>query len=401
MTSDKADAYDSRQYRAIGLIGTAHFLSHLYQLVLPPMYGLVIADLKIGYAELGFVMTGYFVATTTLQLPAGYLVQRIGGRNVLALGLFINAASIALAGFTTTYWELLILMTCAGVGNSVFHPADFSLLAATVAESKLGKVFAMHSITGNAGFAAAPVVLILAALWDWRMALVIVGAVGVALAVFIMLSGDTLSEDGGAGKIGKGKKKAGTDWRFLLQPRMVLFLLYYTATASTWVGITQFSVVALVDLHGVGEQLAGVALTVFLIASITGTVAGGFIADWTKRHDLVLVAAFFTASVLTSFIGSGIPGFWMSIAVLAMVGIMRGSVGPSRDLLVRNATPKGSVAPAFAFVTLGFTLGQSITPPIYGWIVDNNSTAAAFYVSASFGLVAIAFVLISRALPKV
>lgn len=394
MSSDATDTYDSRQYRAIGLIGTAHFLSHLYQLALPPMYGLVIADLKIGYAELGFVMTGYFVATTALQLPAGFLVLRIGGRNVLALGLFINAGSIALAGFTTTYWELLVVMTCAGIGNAVFHPADFHLLSATVAESKLGKVFAMHSITGNAGFAAAPVVLILAGLWDWRMALVIVGTVGVALAVFIMLSGDTLSEGDGAGR--KTRKKAAADWRFLLQPRMVLFLLYYTATASTWVGITQFSVVALDDLHGVGEQLAGIALTVFLLASIIGTIAGGFLADWTTRHDLVLVAAFFTASVLASFIGAGIPGFWMSIAALAIVGVMRGSVGPSRDLLVRNASPRDAVAPAFAFVTLGFTIGQSITPPIYGWIVDNNSTAAAFYVSAAFGLVAIFIVLVSK-----
>ncbi len=394
MSSDATDTYDSRQYRAIGLIGTAHFLSHLYQLALPPMYGLVIADLKIGYAELGFVMTGYFVATTALQLPAGFLVQRIGARNVLALGLFINAGSIALAGFTTTYWELLVVMTCAGIGNAVFHPADFHLLSATVAESKLGKVFAMHSITGNAGFAAAPVVLILAGLWDWRMALVILGTVGVALAVFIMLSGDTLSEGDGAGR--KTRKKAATDWRFLLQPRMVLFLLYYTATASTWVGITQFSVVALDDLHGVGEQLAGIALTVFLLASMTGTIAGGFLADWTRRHDLVLVVAFFTASVLTCFIGTGIPGFWMSIAALAIVGVMRGSVGPSRDLLVRNASPRDAVAPAFAFVTLGFTIGQSITPPVYGWIVDNNSTAAAFYVSAAFGLVAIFIVLVSK-----
>ncbi len=394
--AEAATISEARQYHAIGLIGTAHFLSHLYQLALPPMYAWVIADLKVGFAELGFVMTGYFVATTTLQLPSGYLVQRIGGRNVLALGLFINGAAIALAGFTTTYWELLILMTFAGVGNSVFHPADFSLLAATVAESRLGKVFAMHSITGNAGFAAAPAVMpVLAALWDWRMALVIVGVVGVALSVFIMLSRNTLSEDGGgAGK--EAKEKAGTDWRFLLQPRMVLFLLYYTATASTWVGITQFSVVALVDLHGVAGQLAGIALTVFLIASIAGTVAGGFLADWTTRHDLVLMVAFFTASVLTTFIGSGIPGFWACIAALAAVGVMRGSVGPSRDLLVRNATPAGSVAPAFAFVTLGFTIGQSITPPFYGWIVDNSSTAAAFYVSAAFGLVAIAIVLISR-----
>ncbi|MHA1109369.1 MAG: MFS transporter, partial [Alphaproteobacteria bacterium] len=168
------------------------------------------------------------------------------------------------------------------------------------------------------------------------------------------------------------------------------------ASASTWIGVIQFSVPGLVDLYGIDLALASSALTAFLVASMLGTVGGGFLADWTKRHDMVLVVAFLSGSILLAFVGTGVAGFWVSVGALLLAGGFRGSVGPARDLLVRRATPEGAIGPSFAFVTLGFVVGQTIMPPFYGWILDNTSSSATFYVSAVFGLVAIAIVLASR-----
>ncbi len=95
-----------REYRALGLIGTGHFLSHLYQLALPPLFPLIMIDLDANLTGLGVAMAAYSVSTGVLQTPVGLLVDRIGGRRVLIIGLFVNAIGIAAAGFSTSLWML-------------------------------------------------------------------------------------------------------------------------------------------------------------------------------------------------------------------------------------------------------------------------------------------------------
>ena len=140
-----------REFRALGLIGTGHFLRHLYQLALPPLFPLIMIDLDANLAGLGAAMAAYSVSTGVLQTPVGLLVDRIGGRRVLIVGLFINAIAIVAAGFSTSLWMLGGFLLVAGVGNSVFHPADYALLSAAVDKSRIGRAFSLHSLSGLQG----------------------------------------------------------------------------------------------------------------------------------------------------------------------------------------------------------------------------------------------------------
>lgn len=391
----------AREYRAIGFISVVHSMSHLYQLALPPLFLFIAADLGMGYAELGLLMSVLYVATAVLQTPCGFLVDRIGGRWVLGIGLFLFAASLALfpwaAGFG--YWAMAGLMIVAGVGNAVFHPADFSLLASSVRDERMGRAFSVHSVGGHIGTASAPPIMIaLASLWDWRTALVAVGLVGIAIALLFPLFADAVRERRGRAR-GKGAAKDGAEgpnWRFILSRPMIALFLFFTCTSAASSGIINFGIVALAEVYGIAHALTSTLLTVFLVTGMVAVLPGGFLADWTKRHDLVLVIAYLSLAGSMILLGTGWLHLWIIFAAVAIGGTMRGLVAPSRDILVRQSSPAAAVGTAFAFVSTGFMVGNALTPGLYGWLVDIGSAQAVFFVSAGFTLLGLSTVFINR-----
>ena len=386
----------SSEARAIGLVSAGHFCSHFYQLTLPPLFVFLKPAFGVSYAQLGLVMTVYFAATALVQVPIGMLVDRIGARWVLIAGLMLHGAAVSAAGFISSYPALLVLFALAGIGNAVFHPADFAILSARVREDYQGRAFGIHSFGGSFGFVAAPITMVaLASLWDWRTALVAAGLVAIAVAALMAVAGSALDDsgstggaerrrDGGAG----GKRRPG--WRFMLTRPMVLFFLFYVLTSASGTGITNFSVVALMDLYGTPITTANGVLTAFLAAALVGVLPGGYLADATRHHDRVLAAAFVILAVSVAAIGTGVlpPALVFTAAVAA--GLMRGLYNASRDVMVRDAAPEGRVGSAFAFVTMGYTVGQGVTPVIFGWLMDAGSPSLVFYLSGVFALLAVA-----------
>jgi len=399
--ADAAAMDVSREYRAIGLIGVVHCVSHFYQLALAPLIPFIVLDLGFSYAELGVIITVFYIATAILQTPVGFLVDRIGGRKILVAGLFLNGAALMMAGGTSSFWMLAVYFTLAGVGNSVFHPADYSLLASSVSEQRLGRAFGVHSIGSAIGSASAPVTMVLlASLWDWRVAMISVGLGGMALAVGVLLFGGSLREGNGVEERQAGRESAsargGTNWRFLLSRPMLVFLLYYILTSAANSGIANFGIPAMEVIFGVDRTVASAVLTVFLAAGAVAVLPGGFLADWTKRHDLVLIVAFVVLAACVALVGTGSLPVWAIFGAFIIGGVMRGVVGPTRDILVRQASPKDAVGTAFAFVTTGWMVGNSVTPVLYGMLLDIGAPQAVFYVSAGFTLLAAVSVLFSR-----
>ena len=177
-----------QQMAVIGLLSAGHFISHFYVICLAPLLPAMAADLKVGYAELGLITSGFFLAGATLQMPAGLLVDRIGAKRVLFVGMFVLSGAITLAGLTESYWALLVLFMIAGAGNCVFHPCDYVILSSSIGEDKLGRAFSIHSFSGSAGFFAVPLLMpFLEGLTDWRTALFISGICGLVIAVIILL----------------------------------------------------------------------------------------------------------------------------------------------------------------------------------------------------------------------
>jgi len=396
MSSATVALSPGRQIQAIGLMGFSHFFSHFYMFVLPPLFPLLHDELGISYVALGAIVTVYFVATGSLQTPCGIAVDRIGARKILIAGLFINAAAVMLAGFTSSYWALLVLFFMAGVGNAVFHPADYSILSASVDQKMLGRAFSVHSFGGSAGMALAPpTMLLLNELWGWRAALAITGAVGIVLAALVWLWGDVL-RDHATGAAGKKSKPFREQLDFLLSREVVLMFLFFLVSSAGGTGISVFCVSALVELYKLSIHDANWLFTMFMILSSVGVIAGGFLADRTRRHDLVLVVTYAVSTITICAVGLGTLSMWLLLVLIGISGLMRGVVNPSRDVMVRQAAPEGTVGTVFAWVTTGFSVGQGASPVVYGWFMDSGAPDWVFYVSGAFGILNIALVFLSR-----
>ncbi len=381
----------------IGIISFGHLLSHLYMLALPPLFPLLRSDFGVGYVELGLTITAYALTTGLLQTPVGFLVNRIGGQRVLAGGLFLNALAIALAGVATQYWQLVALMLLAGMGSSVFHPADYSILNARISTGRLGRALSAHSLAGNFGFLAAPPLMVtLAALTDWRTAALMIGGVGMALAAAIAVLTGILS---GAGST---KAKQRDSWRELLtSPKIVLLFAFYVLSSAANSGMVHFSVVAFKDIYHLPVTATAVALTAYQGLQMLAVLPGGWLADKVKNHELLLALCFGVSGVLVLLAGAGGLPFWLVIGLLGGAGALRGLVNASRDVSVRHAaTDRVSVGTLFGFVTTGYSGGQMIGPALYGWIMDFGRPELVFWASAGFSTLAIATMLVNVSTTK-
>jgi MFS family permease len=327
------------------------------------------------------------------------LVDRVGARAVLIAGLVIHGAALVAAGLAPSYPMLLVAFFLGGVGNAVFHPADFSILSNNVRESHLGRAFAVHTFCGGIGYASAPVVMgTLAVTLGWQGAMIAAGALGVVIGAAVLFAGGSLREDSARDRRAAGTSDADAEakagWRLMLTRPMILFFLFYVATSASGTGMTNFAAVALPAVYGMGPDVASALLTAFLVAAIAGALPGGWLADWSRREAQVLIICFLVMAACLFALGTGGLTFWMIAAMMVVSGFVRGLYNASRDVLVRRAAPPGGIGAAFGFVTLGYTLGQGGTPVIYGWLMDNGHAPSVFYLAAAAALLSIVTVII-------
>jgi predicted MFS family arabinose efflux permease len=382
------------ELKTIGLVSFAHLLSHFYMLALPPLFIYVRDDLGVSFVSLGLTVTAYAITTGLLQTPMGFLVNRIGGGKVLAGGLFLNAAAIAGVSFCTEFWQIIALMFVAGVGSSVFHPADYSILSDAVGKERLGRALATHALGGNLGFVAAPPVMVaLAVMFGWRNALLIVGCGGMALAAALALQ---MSAIGRAGA--EGKKP--DSWRTLVRtPAILLLFVFYTLSAAANSGIVHFSVSAFNQIYGVPVATAAIALTTYQVLSMMAVLPGGWLADKFENHELVLAICMAGSAVFLLLAGSSALPFVMVFGAIGVAGAFHGLVNASRDVSVRGAAQGVSVGTVFGFVTTGYSAGQIMGPAVYGLILDAGRPQLVFVASAIFSLLAILTMLARRKAP--
>jgi len=366
------------------LVGLGHVMSHIYILALPPLFALIKSDLDIDYAALGLLVTVFHVATGLMQVPAGFLVDRIGARPTLVGGLVLCAAGIAGIGMVDGFWTMVILSTLAGVGNSVFHPADYAILAGTVEDRHLGKTFGFHLLAGNVGFAAAPLVMVsFAALWDWRGALIAVGAVGFTLAVAMLLFGGNLRSGVRLPRQAPASGQEGNGIRTFLSMPLVIMLGFFVLVAIANTGVQAFSVTILSTHYGMHIGTANTALTVYLSAGLGGIALGGWLADRLERPVTVVVISMLSCA--SCFVLLGVPALPVLVVLLSMgvAGAAVGAMRPARDLMVNAIAPPGETGKVFGFVGMGLSIGGAVAPVVLGAMIDIGATGWLFWLFAA------------------
>ncbi len=378
--------------KVIGVVGVAHGASHFFHLILAPLFPWLREAFGLGGVELGLLMTAFFVVSGVAQALAGFVVDRHGPYVVLCAGVGLLAVSALGLSLSHSYPALLFFSALAGLGNSVFHPADYTLLNALVNPKRLGHAFSVHGISGNLGWAAAPVFLgTIAALAGWRWALL--GAALLALLLLAaLLACRTLLcpptvRRRAAPALHGGEQGAGA-LGFLALPTVWMCFLFFVITSMALGGIQSFAPAALRELYGMPLALATACITAYMLASAAGMLLGGFLAGQTSSHERVVAAAFAVAAVLAVVIATGALPTVLVPVLFGLMGCGFGIAGPSRDLMVRAAAPRGATGRVYGVVYSGLDVGLSFAPPLFGALMDAHHTGGVFLLIGLFQLLA-------------
>lgn len=382
------------EFQTIGLVSTAHCVSHFHSLVLPPLFLLLTQRWSVGFVELGLALTVGSIVSVATQLPMGYLADHLGPRRLLITALCLGGFAIASVGVADSYAWLLPAMGLLGIANAIYHPADYAILSARIASSRIGRAFSVHTFAGMLGGAVAPaIMLVLTATAGIRIALVTAGLVGPIVALLILFARDL--EPARADRRDAGHRTApesrhqGT----VFSPAILGLTVFFVLLSLSSSGITNFSVVALMSADGLPFSAANLALSAYLAANAFGVLGGGFVADRTRRHAQLAAAGFAVNAAIILLVGTVGLEAPVLVGTMGIAGFLSGMIMPSRDMLVRAAAPAGAVGRAFGIVSIGLSTGGMIGPMLFGWIMDHGAPRWVFGASVVFMVLTVAFAL--------
>jgi MFS transporter, FSR family, fosmidomycin resistance protein len=372
----------------IAVVGFAHASSHFFHLMLPPLFPWLIKDFGLGFAQVGSLMTVFFVVSGVGQALAGIWVDKFGAHRVLCAGLALLSISglcvFAAPGLPGIYLAAAI----AGLGNSVFHPADFALMNKRVSTARLGHAFSTHGLSGNLGWAAAPIVMTAAAgAFGWRIAGLCAGLVGLsALAVLVwkrkLMQYPVLSSVRKQDFNGMSQTRVSTF--FLLRMRMVWIAFGFFFFVTFGFGALQnFAPTLLGDLYGLSFSVATSALSLYLLAGCGGLFVGGFLVAERKSFEYLVAAALLVAVGVALILAWGVVPSALAVPLMGTMGFFVGLAGPSRDMLVRTATKaqlgEAAFGRVYGFVYSGLDVGLALAPVVFGFLLDQHRPALVFF----------------------
>ncbi|HUP06789.1 MAG TPA: MFS transporter [Caldimonas sp.] len=362
----------------IGLVGLAHSISHFSQLLLAPLFPWLKDAFAVSYAQLGLLMTIFFVVSCSVQALSGFLVDRVGPRPVLLSGLAL--LGIAAFGFaaSTTYAMLAAFSVLAGIGNGVFHPVDYTLLNRKVHAARLGHAFSVHGITGSLGWGLAPAMLVpLTLAFSWRVALASAGALAFAVLLVLWVARRhlALGKMAAAMKPTHAGRAAGHDggaFDFLRIPAVWMCFAFFFFYAVALSGVQAFAPEAARLLHGVPAGVSAMCLTIYMFASAGGMVLGGFLASNPERCERIVGVGFGAAATIALVIGFAAIAPGVVPVLFGLMGFGAGIAAPSRDLLVKRSSPENATGRVYGVVYSGLDIGQALAPLLFGTLMDTH-----------------------------
>jgi FSR family fosmidomycin resistance protein-like MFS transporter len=373
----------------------AHMVSHYNMLLIAPLFVFIRADYGVSYTELGLALTAFGAVSAVLQTPVGFFIDRTDARMNLIGGLLLGASAIAVAALVDSFWVFVAMFALMGVANTVYHPADYTLLSERVAPQRTTQVFSYHNCSGMIGSAIAPVTLLfMQSMVGWRGAFLGASMLGVvaALVLAVQTEPPVIRPHAPKPRLDATAKPPANGLRLLLSPPILLNLGLFLLLSMVGGGLNQYLVVGLEALHGTPPVVANTALTGLLTLSAIGVLIGGAVAGRTSRHTLVTATGLSVTCAVAAFIGLLDPGTFLLVLVVSLSGFSSGMAIPSRDMIVRSATPPGSFGKVFGFVTTGLHIGGMVSPLIFGQFLDRGHPRAVFLFIAACALAAVATV---------
>jgi MFS transporter, FSR family, fosmidomycin resistance protein len=379
-----------REARVNTLISCGHFLSHYYSLCLPPLFIAWQHTFGASYAELGLALALMSGTAAVVQAPIGFLVDRCGARRFLVGGTLLMTLSMAAMSLATAYWQIVLLAMLSGLGNSVFHPADYAILSGSIDRGRIGRAFALHTFVGQVGFAVAPpVTAALMLLFGWRATLALVGLLGTPIVLAILWQSRILAEQ----KREAPRHRAGFvgDLRQLFSRSILSFFAFFMVSAMAGAGVQSWLITILHRTHGLTVGAASSALTSYMTGMMLGVLLGGWVAERSDRHLGFVVAMTMLGAGALLWVDIVAMPELVTIAVMFAGGLAFGARNTPRDVMVKDAAAPGQIGKVFGFVSAGMMLGSAIMPVPYGMLIDAGRPKLVLAAAAALSVASLLF----------
>ena len=370
----------------IGLVGLAHCVSHFSQLLLAPLFPWLRDAFEVSYAQLGLLLTIFFIVSCTVQALSGFVVDRHGPRPVLFGGLAL--LGVAALGFAASrsWWMLALFSVVAGVGNGVFHPVDYTVLNRKVGKARLGHAYSVHGITGSLGWALAPAMLVPITLaFSWRVALLSAAALILAVLALLVWRRETLQVPPLPGAAAGAAHAAAAEgpFDFLKLPAVWTCFGFFLLYAGALSVVQSFAPEAARQLHAMPAAWVGTRLTVYMVSAAAGMVLGGFLIADPRRSERIVAAGFGLAMLVALTVAWASVPAWLVLVLFGAMGFFTGTAGPSRDMLVKASTPDNASGRVYGVVYGGLDIGQALMPLLTGALMDRGAYRGVWLVLAA------------------
>ena len=388
--------------RVIALISLAHGSSHFFHLILPSMFPWLKDAFALSYAELGLLMSIFFVVSCVAQASSGFLVDRIGARPVLFAGVGLLALAALTYSQSNGYAMLILGAVIAGCGNGIFHPVDFTLINHKVSPPNLPYAYSMHGVTGYLGWAAAPAFMVgIAELSDWRIAF-LSAAILEALVLFILWINrsklidnvqERRAESHASAQAANPSGFPDSAFAFLKLPAVWLCWMFFFFSMAATSSLQSFAPTALFEIYGVAISVGSYFITLLALGSAAGVLFGGYLAAKLKAPQKIVSSCLSLTILMSLLLASGSTPMDLIPILFCAIGFGYGVLAPSRDLLVKQVTPQGVSGRVYGIVYSGIDLGAAVGPFIFGFFMDAGLPKALFIGIALFQFMIIPTVL--------
>ena len=374
----------------ISLVGLAHAISHFMQMLLVPLFPVFRQEFDLSYSQIGFLVSVLYMVSSLGQAISGFLVDRLGARPVLftSFVLFITAAITA--ANATGYSSLIVVMVLVGIANSPFHPVDFTIMNQRVSSARLGYAFSVHGVTGNLGWALAPLFFVgITALSSWRTAYYC-AALFLFCVFFILFWHRHLLQTKTAQSQHLNQSSA-SNFAFLKLSAVWWCFGFFMFSTMTLAVVQSYSISILQKLHDVSLYAANTTLTAYMLCAAIGMMIGGWVAaKFPDKSDRVVARAMTAAAAILVLAASGVLGAAGTCALIATTGFAIGIGGPSRDMMIKKATPVGATGRVYGLVYSGMDVGFALAPAVFGMFMDRGYYASVL-IGASMTLMIAVF----------
>ena len=379
------DTSSKKNKKIISLVSMAHFYSHFFFFIFPPLFPLLKSDLEVSYIELGGIIVLFNLISALTQLPMGILVDRLDAPRLLTFAVLCQAVSLVLISIFPSYLMIMIMMIPCGIANAIYHPADYTILNRSVSSNVMGRAFSIHTVLGFSGSAVAPLTMVyLSSNYGWEDSLMIIGTGGIVITLILYLNISSLlnpNEENKDSIVNDKPLSIYSTLRLLLTLPILMGFMFWFFNSAAHTGISYFSVSAFTQIYEMALSHANLCLTMFLSFTSLGILLGGFLSDKTGKNIFIAIGGNLISGIAIISLSMSNLNLLQILCIISLAGFMSGVTAPSRDLLVRNVAPKESIGAVFGFVSTGLNVGGIFAPFIYGWFLDYKSALFVFIIS--------------------